>query len=89
MAHDPHPPQPSQHASQQSQVSTAEPHPPVAADALIDPRATAAYLGVSIMTLADFRTKRVGPDYIKVGRCVRYRRSDIEAWLVSRTKQGG
>ena len=65
------------------------PHPLTPADYLIDAKAAAAYLGVSPWTLADFRLKGVGPNYIKVGRCVRYRRSDIEAWLVSRTKQGG
>lgn len=65
------------------------PHPLTPADYLIDSMAAAAYLGVSPWTLADFRLKGIGPNYIKVGRCVRYRRSDIEAWLVSRTKQGG
>ena len=89
MAHDRHPPHLFTRTSQHSQVRTAEPHPLAVAEGLIDPKATAAYLGVSVMTLADFRSKGVGPNYIKVGRCVRYRRSDIEAWLLSRTKQGG
>ena len=65
------------------------PHPLTPADYLIDTKAAAAYLGVAVATLTDFRLRGVGPNYIKVGRCVRYRRSDIEAWLVSRTKQGG
>lgn len=89
MAHERHPPQPLTHIGHPSHVRAAEPHPMGGADGLIDPKATASYLGVSVMTLADFRSKGVGPNYIKVGRCVRYRRSDIEAWLVSRTKQGG
>jgi predicted DNA-binding transcriptional regulator AlpA len=66
----------------------AEPHPLALPDGLMDPRATAAYLGVSALTLADFRCKGVGPDFIKVGAAVRYRRSALESWLESRTKRG-
>jgi len=57
-------------------------------DGLMDPRTCAAYLGVSVLTLACFRCKGQGPDFIKVGGCVRYRRSALEAWLESRTKKG-
>jgi predicted DNA-binding transcriptional regulator AlpA len=66
----------------------AEPLPLATPDGLMDPRITAAYLGVSVLTLADFRCKGVGPDFIKVGAAVRYRRSALEAWLESRTKRG-
>ena len=54
----------------------------------MDPQATAAFLGVSVLSLADWRTKGTGPSYVKVGRCVRYRLSDLETWLTSRTKKG-
>jgi hypothetical protein len=33
-------------------------------------------------------TGRYGLPYIKLGRLVRYRRSEIEAWLASRTMGG-
>ena len=65
-----------------------EPHIFAGPDALMDPRTTADYLGVAVLSLADWRTKGAGPDYIKVGASVRYRRSALEAWLESRTKKG-
>lgn len=46
----------------------------------------AAYLGVAPSTLAIWRcTKRYPLPYIKVGRLVRYRKSDLDAFLISRT----
>ena len=57
-------------------------------DALMDPRTCAAYLGVSVLTLADHRTKGVGSPYIKVGSAVRYRMSAVNAWLEANTKLG-
>lgn len=46
----------------------------------------AAYLGVEASTLAIWRcTKRYPLPYIKVGRLVRYRKSDLDAFLASRT----
>lgn len=35
-------------------------------------------------TLAEWRSKGVGPRYLKVGRYVRYRWADIRAWEESR-----
>ena len=44
-------------------------------------------LGVSVSTLAIWRcTKRYPLPYLKVGRLVRYRRADIDKFLVQRTK---
>jgi predicted DNA-binding transcriptional regulator AlpA len=37
------------------------------------------------MTATKWRAKADGPPFIKVGRLVRYRRADVEAWLTSRT----
>jgi len=65
-----------------------EPHPLAAPDGLMDPRTLADYLGVSVLTLADHRTKGIGCPFIKVGAAVRYRRSAVEAWLESRTRKG-
>lgn len=55
-------------------------------DILMDSRGCAAYLGISPLSLSDWRTKGIGIKYIKVGRCVRYRMSDIQAYLNSRRK---
>ncbi len=45
----------------------------------------AEFLTVSVGTLEVWRsTKRYAIPYIKCGRLVRYRRSDLEAWLESR-----
>lgn len=46
----------------------------------------AAYLGVKPNTLAVWALTRRDPlPYVKVGRLVRYRRSDLEPFLSSRT----
>lgn len=41
----------------------------------------AAYLDVPDATLIAWRYKGTGPSFIRVGRHIRYRWSDIEAWL--------
>lgn len=56
----------------------------------LTPAETAAYLGgsspKSTSTLAQWRSSGVGPSYIKVGGSIRYRRSDLDAWLQSQTR---
>lgn len=53
--------------------------------ALIDEKQLCADLGISSVTATKWRAKAAGPPFIKVGRLVRYRRADVEAWLASRT----
>jgi predicted DNA-binding transcriptional regulator AlpA len=53
--------------------------------ALIDEKQLCADLGISSVTATKWRAKAEGPPFIKVGRLVRYRRADVEAWLASRT----
>ncbi|HVS15502.1 MAG TPA: helix-turn-helix domain-containing protein [Thermoanaerobaculia bacterium] len=53
---------------------------------LLDPRATAGLLGVRYATLATWRWRGEGPPYVKVGATVRYRLTDLEAWLAARTR---
>jgi len=48
-------------------------------------RQTAEYLGIKEQTLAFWATIGRGPRYVKVGRAVRYRLSDIEAYLKANT----
>lgn len=44
----------------------------------------AAYLAIPKATLYTWRTRRVGfgPRAVKMGGCLRYRRSDLDAWIV-------
>ncbi len=43
----------------------------------------AAYLSIPKATLYTWRTRRVGfgPRAVKIGGCLRYRRSDLDAWI--------
>lgn len=53
---------------------------------LFSPNEAAEYLGVDPKTLCVWRcTKRYRLPYVKVGRNVRYRLSDLQAWIDSRT----
>jgi hypothetical protein len=58
-------------------VPAASSAPIDALDPLDPPHVVAAGLSVSIQTLANWRcTKRVALPYVKIGRSVRYRRSE-------------
>ena len=46
-------------------------------------------LGLSVKTLQNWRTKGIGPRWIKIGRSVRYRLRDIIAFQKSLTGGGG
>lgn len=60
------------------------------ASALLTPNEAASELQVSTGTLQVWRsTGRHSLPFVKVGGCVRYRRSDIEAWLDKRTQANG
>jgi len=63
----------------------AEPHPLAGDDALLDPKAAAAYLGLSVLTLADLRCKGGSPTFCRAGRLIRYRKSALDAWVDSRS----
>jgi predicted site-specific integrase-resolvase len=49
---------------------------------MIDTLELARRLEVHPVTLATWRTEGKGPRFVRVGRRVRYRMSDIERWLV-------
>lgn len=46
---------------------------------------TAEFLGVTLASLRKWRWERKGPAFIKIGRLVRYRKEDLEAWLDRQT----
>jgi len=54
---------------------------------LFDKNQTAKYLGLkSAQTLDNWRcTKRYPLPYVRVGRAIRYRRADLDAFIASRT----
>jgi excisionase family DNA binding protein len=61
---------------------TSSPAPPH----LLTLAEAAAYLGVQVKTLYEWRRLRKGPPSIAVGRLVKYRAADLDAWLAeSRT----
>jgi predicted DNA-binding transcriptional regulator AlpA len=53
----------------------------------LDTRALAAELGVSSRTVEVWRLTGDGPAFVKIGRLCRYRRADVDAWLLSRTRR--
>lgn len=59
----------------------------VAADCreVMDEFALADFLGLTVATLRKWRWLRSGPKFVKVGRLIRYRKTDIDAWLDQQT----
>ncbi|MBU1664280.1 MAG: helix-turn-helix domain-containing protein [Gammaproteobacteria bacterium] len=57
---------------------------------LLDEKAAGDYLTVAPGTLSVWRsTGRYNLPFLKVGRMVRYRRADLDAWLANRTRESG
>ena len=50
-------------------------------DKLMTPRQLAKYLESSISALSQYRALGTGPEYFKIGKMVRYRKSDVNQWL--------
>lgn len=55
---------------------------------LLDQKPVALQLGVAEVTLEKWRQEGRGPAFIKIGRLVRYRQSDIDSWLNAQTVSG-
>lgn len=57
---------------------------------LLDEKQAAEHLTVSPGTLSVWRsTGRYNLPFVKVGRMVRYRLSDLDAWLAARARESG
>ncbi|MFF9480702.1 helix-turn-helix transcriptional regulator [Streptomyces sp. NPDC014733] len=52
---------------------------------LAAPAEVAAYLGVPVKTLYQWKYRGTGPNVHKVGRHLRYRWQEVDAWLDSQT----
>ena len=50
---------------------------------LLSPVELAETLGLSVRTVYNWRVRKVGPPGMRVGRHVRYRKSDVESWLAA------
>jgi hypothetical protein len=55
-------------------------------DPLLDENAAAEFLRMSAKTLRRWRCIGGGPEFIKVGRLVRYQRSGLEHFIRARTR---
>ncbi len=49
----------------------------------------AAYVGVPVQTMYVWRNKGMGPRALRVGKYLRYRWSDVEAWLEQQADRPG
>ena len=49
---------------------------------LLSPGQVATYTGISLDTLAQWRSQKRGIPYLKIGRCVRYDPQDVQQYLV-------
>ncbi len=57
---------------------------------LLTPADAAHLLAVDERTLSDWRYRREGPPFLKLGhRTVRYAVADLSSWLEARTVEGG
>ena len=54
----------------------------------ISPEQLAAELDIPVKTLYQWRYRGTGPRADRIGKHVRYRRRDIEAWLATRADGG-
>jgi excisionase family DNA binding protein len=54
------------------------------ADRLLSPAELADLLGVPEKTIYKWNSEGTGPPRLQIGRHVRYRPDDVEAWLASR-----
>lgn len=55
---------------------------------LMDEARLAARLGVSRATLQSWRYAGRGPRYLKIGRLIRYREADVDAYLRAQLRGG-
>ena len=66
------------HPSESKGFDTAPP-------GLLTPEQVAMQMGLSLETLAQWRSQKRGPMFVKIARnCVRYRQSDLDGWVSER-----
>jgi predicted DNA-binding transcriptional regulator AlpA len=55
---------------------------------LLTPTDVSELLGIPVKTLANWRSTRTGPLFLRVGVHVRYRQIDIDTWLEEQAAAG-
>lgn len=58
-------------------------------DRLLGAQEVADYLGLPIATIYAWNTRGTGPRRFRVGKHVRYRLSEVDAWLEQQADNGG
>jgi hypothetical protein len=58
-------------------------------DPLLTEVGAADLLSLSIRTLQAWRSKKIGPPFVRAGRAVRYRHSDLNEWVTGQTVRHG
>ena len=53
-------------------------------DKLLSTKELSEYPGVAVSTIVEYRMNNSGPIYAKLGHLVRYKKSDVDAWVDSR-----
>lgn len=53
-------------------------------DKLLSTKELSEYLGVAVSTIVEYRMNNSGLIYAKLGHLVRYKKSDVDAWVDSR-----
>ena len=59
---------------------------------VLSPAQASEAIGVPVRTLEQWRWRRIGPPFVKLGKRVGYRPEDVQAWLAARrveTEFGG
>lgn len=56
------------------------------ANEMLNTDEAAAYLGLARRTLEGMRWKKNGPRFVKLNRSVRYRKSDLDAYIEARVQ---
>jgi len=51
---------------------------------LLSTKELSEYLGIAVSTIIEYRMNNSGPIYAKLGHLVRYKKSDVDAWVESR-----
>ena len=70
-----------------------EQHPPALlaipgdSDFLISAARAPEYLGIQRQTLARWRHEGFGPPWVRMGRLIYYRSSDLRSWIESRVRR--
>ncbi|GFO60943.1 hypothetical protein GMST_32680 [Geomonas silvestris] len=55
---------------------------------LLTTEQVAALLQMRVSTIQQWRWRGIGPSYARLGRTIRYRRSDVEAYIARRMANG-